>query len=178
MTSLLQGAGWRVGHFGKWHLGSGHDPSTNESAPVPTAYGIDKSCTFNSNDACIADAQTFNTSVDIMDRAMQFIADSHAADVPFYVNIWLHVSYDRLDPTESQKAEALPLSCRSKGLATNQTVCAQAVFLAAQADADAQVARLNRLLSRLDLHESTLLLFSTDNGPEEQRVYINAQVCA
>ena len=54
-------------------------------------------------------------------------------------------------------------------------MCAQAVFVAAQSDADVQVGRLVALLGQLDLRESTLLLFSTDNGPEEQQVYSNAQ---
>jgi N-acetylgalactosamine-6-sulfatase len=178
VTSLLQGAGWRTGHFGKWHLGSGANVTgDNASAPVPTAYGIDESCTFNSNDACAADAHSSNTSVDIVDRAMAFISDAAAAAEPFYVNIWLHVSHERLDPTAAQKAAALPRACPKykTELATNQTMCAQAVFVAAQADADAQVGRLVALLGRLNLHESTLLLFSTDNGPEEQQVYANAQ---
>ena len=59
VTSLLQGAGWRTGHFGKWHLGS--SGNATKSAPVPTDYGIDESCTFNSNDPCLADATTYNT---------------------------------------------------------------------------------------------------------------------
>ena len=36
-TRLLQQAGYRVGHFGKWHLGNG------PGAPEPSAYGIDDS---------------------------------------------------------------------------------------------------------------------------------------
>ena len=96
---------------------------------------------------------------------------------PFYVNIWLHVSHDRLDPTQAQKAAEVSSgrTCAAKGLATNQSTCAQAVFVAAQRDADAQVGRLDKLLGELDLHENTLLLFSTDNGPEEQQVYSNAR---
>jgi arylsulfatase A-like enzyme len=43
VTSLLQQAGWRTGHYGKWHLGSGANATTNVSAPVPTDYGIDES---------------------------------------------------------------------------------------------------------------------------------------
>jgi arylsulfatase A-like enzyme len=178
VTSLLQRAGWRTGHFGKWHLGSGANVTGgNVSAPVPTDYGIDESCTFNSNDACAADAHSSNTSVDIMGRGMAFISEAAAAGDPFYVNIWLHVSHERLDPTAAQKAAALPLACPKapSELATNQTMCAQAVFVAAQTDADTQVGRLVALLGHLNLRESTLLLFSTDNGPEEQQVYSNAQ---
>jgi hypothetical protein len=57
----------------QWHLGSG-PASKNQSegsAPVPTEYGIDESCTFNSNDPCITDHQTANTSVDIVAKAIR-----------------------------------------------------------------------------------------------------------
>ena len=178
ITSLLQDAGWSVGHFGKWHLGSGASP-TNKSvmAPLPTAYGIDASCTFNSNDACQADGSSGNTSVDILDRGMNFIRAAAQAGVPFYINIWLHVSHNKLDPTAAQKAAVRPGhgACKARSLATNQTVCAQEIFVAAQQDADAQIGRLVTLLGELNLHESTMVLFSTDNGPEEQAVYSNAQ---
>lgn len=144
---------------------------------MPTAYGIDQSCTFNSNDPCQADGHTGNTSVNIVDSALGFIAQSAADKAQFYCNVWLHVSHNKLDPTAEQKAAVSGKStqCKTGELATNQTECAQLVFIAAQQDADAQIGRLWKLLGDLDLIESTLLLFSTDNGPEEQRVYSNAQ---
>ncbi len=108
------------------------------------------------------------------------------------------MSHDRLDPTAEMKAAIRPPVCRSQGLATNQTECSETVFVAAQKDADVQVrscliylirvyrslelfaviqqvGRLFELLGQLDLHESTLILWSTDNGPEDQAVYVNAQ---
>ena len=36
VTGLLRHAGYRVGHYGKWHLGHG------AGAPEPYAYGIDE----------------------------------------------------------------------------------------------------------------------------------------
>jgi len=172
VTRLLKDAGYVTGHFGKWHLGSGRDGSV--SAPLPAAYGIDVSCTFNSNDVCQADGGSGNTSVDIVERAMGFINDAKAADQPFYANIWLHVSHNKLDPTAEQKAAATT-HCRAGGLAENQTECAELIFVAAQQDADAQIGRLDSLLGQLNLRESTLVFFSTDNGPEERLAYFNAQ---
>ena len=158
----------------QWHLGSGGNATANTSAPLPAAYGIGASCTFNSNDPCQADSRTGNTSVDIVDRAMAFIVDAQAAKRPFYVHVWLHVSHNKLDPTAAQKAAANNRSSRAGGgaggickqseLAQNQTECADLVFIAAQQDADAQLGRLHALLGQLDLHESTLVLFATDNG--------------
>jgi hypothetical protein len=111
-------------------------------------------------DPCQADAHTGNTSVNIVSSGMDFIRSAHRDGVPFYVNIWLHVSHNRLDPTAAQKAAAGPV-CKQAELATNQTECAERVFIAAQQDADAQIGRLDAMLGELDLHESTLILFST-----------------
>jgi arylsulfatase A-like enzyme len=36
------------------------------------------------------------------------------------------------------------------------------------------VGRLWATLGELDLHESTIVMFSTDNGPEDEAVYISA----
>ena len=44
---------------------------------------------------------------------MDFIRSAKAAGDPFYVNIWLHVSHDRLDPTEAQKDAATSARCAS-----------------------------------------------------------------
>ena len=158
------------------HLGSGNNNGTGR-APLPTEYGINQSCTFNSNDPCQADGHTGNTSVNIVGSAMSFIAKAQSDKARFYCNVWLHVSHNKLDPTAEQKAavSARSTQCTTRSLATNQTECAQLVFVAAQQDADAQIGRLWKLLGDLDLIESTVFFFSTDNGPEEQRVYSNAQ---
>ena len=179
VTSILQQSGYATGHFGKWHLGSGTgvDPISNvTSAPVPTEYGIDESCTFNSNDPCLADARTANSSTMIIDSSIDFIARQATSGRPFYANVWLHVSHDLLDPSAAQKAACVANSplCACDHLATNQTTCVQQIFLAAQQDADVQIGRLLGALATLDLEESTLVIFTTDNGPEERYVYQNA----
>lgn len=178
VTSLLQDNGYRTGHFGKWHLGSGNGTLPNgtaASAPVPTEYGIDESCTFNSNDPCQADGKTANSSTMIVDSAIDFINRTRAMQnpPPFYVNLWLHVSHNLLNPSEEQKQLCIKQSqrCDCKDMADNQTTCAHQVFWSAQQDADAQLGRLFDVLGELNLHESTIVVFTTDNGPEEQMVY-------
>lgn len=141
---------------------------------MPVAYGINESCTFNSNDPCKADGSSSNTSVNIVDSAIDFITRN--ADAPFYVNVWLHVSHNLLNPSEEQKMACANRSavCACSGLSDNQTTCAHQIFWAAQQDADAQIGRLIDTLGQLNLHEQTLVMFSTDNGPEDEHVYISA----
>src|SRR5262249_5597898 len=43
LPRLLKQAGYRTGHFGKWHLGHG------KGAPTPDAYGVDEHRTYVSN---------------------------------------------------------------------------------------------------------------------------------
>ena len=71
--------------------------------------------------ACVADARDFNTSVDIIDHAMGFITAAHGASAAFYVNIWLHVSHNRLDPTAAQKG-AQNQVCAARDLAITTVI--------------------------------------------------------
>jgi membrane-anchored protein YejM (alkaline phosphatase superfamily) len=129
---------------------------------VPTQYGIDESCTFNSRDPCAADGHTANSSTNIVDLSIDFITRN--ADSPFYLNVWLHVSHNLLNPSAEQKAAcaAMTAACACSGLSDNQTTCAHEIFWAAQYDADAQIGRLLTTLGDLDLNEQTLIMFSTD----------------
>lgn len=135
------------------------------NAPVPAAYGIDESCTFNSRDPCKADGRTANSSTSIIDSAIDFV--SRHADVPWYMNVWLHVSHNLLNPSAAQKSACVNQSatCACSGLSDNQTSCAHQIFWSAQLDADTQIGRLLDMLSSLNLNEQTLVAFSTDNGP-------------
>ena len=80
VARMLKGAGYRTGHFGKWHL-------TNRGAvgaPAPSAYGFDEFAVFNGpgDEAGLHDTA---------DNAVKFIRANQ--DRPFYVNVWLHESH-------------------------------------------------------------------------------------
>ena len=123
----------------------------------------------------------------IVDAAIDFIKKADTNPIidttlnssfspPFYVNVWLHVSHDLLNPSAAQKAACVASSprCACRSLSDNQTTCANEIFWSAQQDADAQIGRLLDTLQDLNLKESTLVAFSTDNGPEERMVYTSA----
>jgi hypothetical protein len=142
-------------------------------------YGIDASCTFNSNDPCQADGKSANSSTSIVDASIEFLRETQAitpTPPPFYLNVWLHVSHNLLNPSAEQKAACVQNSerCMCDHLSDNETSCVNQIFWAAQQDADAQIGRLFDVLSELKLDESTFVVFTTDNGPEERLVYVNA----
>jgi N-acetylgalactosamine-6-sulfatase len=165
-TRLLQGAGYAVGHYGKWHLGHG------EGAPEPTAYGIDE-CRVNVGNGpqlgfpsayrspADAGSRTHSSRV-IVDEAIGFL-DRHQ-DGPFLVNVWLNDTHATLDPDEKQLAPYrafMPVGLEGKHTGAN------AVYYAVVTEADRQVGRLLRHLDALGLGENTVVIFSADNGPED-----------
>lgn len=180
VTRLFQENGYLVGHFGKWHLGSTALPP----APSPHVYGINQSATYASfNDTPIGDRDhdefwSAKTSTIIIDLALEMMKKAVTEQVPFYMNLWFHISHAGLNPTAEQKEaygkgkQLLNSLCRLPS--TNETTCPHLIYWASQTDADTQIGRLFAGLKQNNIDENTLVAFTTDNGPEEPSVYINA----
>ena len=162
VTRLLQQAGYKTGHFGKWHLGHGG------GAPGPGAYGIDDHRTTTSNGRSWPKPEYYWAKLTelIVDESIRFIEENRAH--PFYLNVWSLIPHAVLDPTEEQmkpyrrfgpnRPENLPY----KG--------AMQIYYASVSDLDQQIGRLLDKLDELGLAENTLVVFSSDNGPEDIHV--------
>ena len=157
VTSLLKSGGYATAHYGKWHLGNGDD------APAPTEYGIDDARTMNSKKPDWEWEDTFiaGCSALFVDEALRFVRANR--DKPFYVNLWLLAPHAPLFPTEEQMS---PYNHLSSGKGAKHKAAAT-VYYSIVADLDAQVGRLLKELETLGLAETTLILFSSDNGPED-----------
>lgn len=64
-------------------------------------------------------------------------------------------------------------ACRLGALNSNQTTCAHQIFWSSQHAADAQVGLLLDGLRERHVWTETVIVLSTDNGPEEPMVYTN-----
>jgi N-acetylgalactosamine-6-sulfatase len=163
---LLQGVGYAVGHYGKWHLGHG------TGAPEPFAYGIDE-CRINVGNGpqlgfpCAyrspsdAGSRTKSSQI-IVDQAIGFV-ERHRHE-PFLVNVWLNDTHATLDPDEKQLEPYLafmPAGLQGKHVGAN------AIYYAVVTEADRQIGRLLGRLDALGLRENTVVIFSADNGPED-----------
>lgn len=151
LTRLLQQNGYATGHFGKWHLGRG------EGAPAPGEYGIDVHRTFSSNGPGfkregVKDFRAKSTEF-IIDETIEFIESNK--ERPFYVQAWLLDTHARLQPTEEQMK---PYE-RFKG--------ALKIYYAAATDVDKHMGRLMEKLRDFGLSDNTIVIFSSDNGPED-----------
>ncbi|MEK7406912.1 MAG: sulfatase-like hydrolase/transferase [Acidobacteriota bacterium] len=157
LPRLLKKAGYATAHFGKWHLGSG------AGAPPPDAYGIDDHRTVNANGPGWDEKDPYfrakSTGL-IVDEAIRFI-EKHR-ERPFYMNVWSLLPHATLHPTDE---DLKPYARFAPGGVPYKS--AAQIFYASVTALDRE---LGRLLARLDesgLARDTVVLFSSDNGPEE-----------
>jgi len=176
VCDLLKQAGYATAHFGKWHLGGG------TGAPDPAAYGIDVHRTVNSNgpgwDKEQKDPFFRAKSTGLfVDEAIRFIR-AHK-NRPFYINLWTLVPHAYLHPTPQELAVYKDLNVDPKDFpswmrgyvaeAKNPTDQMK-VFCASMTGLDKAIGRLLDFLDDQRLAEDTLVLFSSDNGPEDYHI--------
>jgi N-acetylgalactosamine-6-sulfatase len=163
ITKMLQEAGYRIGHFGKWHLGGPY----NKGTPSPAKYGIDEYATLYTPgwpDYRKAGESRSEWAKSNIDVAIEFI-EKHQ-NKPFYLNVWLFDVHSTLDPSDEQMEPykdrwmlvgSEPTSREYRG--TLQ------VYYAAVTNMDKQIGRLIDRLDQLGLSGDTLVVVTSDNGP-------------
>ncbi len=177
VTDCLKKAGYATGHFGKWHLCGG----TIAGAPSPSAYGIDDHRTLTSSgprwDVSKYPYFRAQSTGLFVDETIRFIRENK--DRPFYVNLWTLVPHATLKPTPEELAvyEGLQVDpARFKGrmrayASRAKDLDAQAqVYFGAVTGMDKALGRLLDTLDEMKLSENTVILFTSDNGPEDYHV--------
>ncbi|MBX2851442.1 MAG: sulfatase-like hydrolase/transferase [Phycisphaeraceae bacterium] len=139
----LQQAGYATYHIGKWHLTG--KPITD--APLPTAYGYDKSWVWNGPGPEI-------DSQGVWDKAIAVIEEQR--DKPFFINLWLNETHTPHFPTQKW----LDYYAK-KGLDERERV-----YPAVVSNADEKIGRVLKALDNAGLKENTVVIFTSDNGPE------------
>lgn len=138
---LLKEAGYVTGHFGKWHLG-------RSDAPPTAAYGFDESWTWGGP----GHEQEERDFHGVFDKTIAFIR-AHK-DRPFYVDLWTHETHAPQVPTEESMKQYAHLDEERRP------------YAAATADGDKGIGRVLAALKELGLEGKTMVIFSSDNGPE------------
>lgn len=156
---LLKTAGYATAHVGKWHLGS------NSGGPEPDAYGFDY---VGSGEAGGADGPATDpyyrakSTARFVDESIAFIKERKGA--PFYLQLWTLVPHATLNPTPEQLK---PFARLRAGGGKFPHASAAEIYYASVSDLDTQVGRLMAFLDEAGLSDNTLVLFSSDNGPED-----------
>lgn len=168
LAQILKDAGYRTGHFGKWHIGA----VKKGSSLSPRAMGFDENLShdnfFEMSPALSRNGEPAVTiqgegSAVIVDEALGFARKAVAEQKPFFVVIWFgspHDPYSGLKPdTKLYEAIGPPLADRFAEITA----------------LDRAVGEFRNGLDEMKVRDNTLLWFNSDNGittegvPEEQR---------
>lgn len=161
LPRFLSQAGYVTGHYGKWHLGGD-----------PAAYGFVKNRSVDRAAAAPQGKSDWNlwdpklrarSSEMIIDETIGFVVRHR--DEPFYVQAWLLDTHATLNPSQEQMK---PYERMSNPAIPHKN--AYTIYAAAATDADKQIGRLMQKLDELGLAENTILIFSSDNGPEDAAI--------
>lgn len=159
VPSSLKQAGYATAHFGKWHLGVG------AKAPKPDAYGIDDHRTWHGVTGTpnweMDPAEFWPKSNELLaDETIRFMRANK--DKPFFVNVWSLIPHAPLNPSEVQMKAYEHLDW-GRGIPHRN---AQTIYFASITDLDTQVGRIMREVDKLGIRDKTMIIFSSDNGPE------------
>jgi len=175
IADTFKKAGYATAHFGKWHLGK------YAGAPAPTAYGFDVAAVLSgSGEQLRQEGQNedpFLLTEATFDRAITFIRGHK--DRPFYVNVWSPLPHAPLRPSPEQLEAFRDLKpdpdsfgkwMKDYFKAARAPAGQMRVYLAAIAEVDLQIGRLREALAELGLADDTIIVFSSDNGPEDYAI--------
>lgn len=143
LPRMLKNAGYTTAHFGKWHLSNTHI----NDAPSPLEYGNDEYGAFNlpSNLHQMHVDSTLYKTIDFVKRHK---------DQPFFINAWIHATHTPHYPKKKYMDKFSHLSKQKQ------------VYAAVVAEYDDRIGELFKTLKDLGIDNNTLVLFSSDNGPE------------
>jgi len=177
LARRLHQAGYRTGHFGKWHMGGQRDVG---EAPLITAYGFDASLTNfeglgprvlaikDAHDGSPVKRHTLGSDklgdpseITYVDRslvtqsftsaALDFVKQAQADGKPFYINIWPDDVHSPFFPPKARRGDGTKRQLYHGVLDTM----------------DEQLGVMfNYVRSQEALRNSTLILVCSDNGPE------------
>ena len=143
LPRFLKQAGYHTAHFGKWHLTN----AQTEGAPKPAEYGYDEYAVFNGG-AGWASADLHATAA----NTVAFIKANKAQ--PFFINAWIHESHTPHVPTPASMDKWKHLDERKQ------------VYAAVITDGDNAVGTILDALKAEGLEDNTIVMLSSDNGPE------------
>ena len=178
VTELMKKAGYATGHFGKWHIGPSMKPGT---------YGID---VIGSDEENLA-AKPVDGGKDtrVYDNAIAFL-EKHK-DVPFYMNVWGHITHHPIQPKQRFVDEFASLKVKDADFSAYQREKFAAVrehggdvndsmrrFLGEAFSMDQDIGRLLAKLDELKLTENTLVVFNSDQGPSSPQDVLRERTAA
>ncbi|MBM4029716.1 MAG: N-acetylgalactosamine-6-sulfatase, partial [Planctomycetes bacterium] len=158
IAQILKDAGYRTGHFGKWHVGAVKAASpTNprkmgfeEYLSHDNFFELNPPLSHNGADPVIHKGES---SMIVVDAAGEFVRQVHKEGKPFFVCLWFgspHAPYEGLPEDVALYAQVKDEELRHR--------------FAEIAAMDRAIGKFRTLLRELGLADNTLLWYSSDNG--------------
>jgi arylsulfatase A-like enzyme len=159
MARIFKNAGYKTGHFGKWHMGGGRDVT---NAPGFEKYGYDAHVsTYESPepDAAITATNWIwsdQDSIKRWDRTKYFVdktlgfMQQHKGQ-PCFINLWPDDVHTPWVPESAGKPALKPQE--------------EEAFRQVLKEYDVQIGRLLKGLKEIGEDQNTIIIFTSDNGP-------------
>lgn len=171
LTDILKKSGYQTAHFGKWHMGN----------VSPSEYGVDTFATNKhsnlSNEKKLLGWEPkyrHKATQLVLNTTLNYIKKNKDNDKPFYINTWLFDVHGTLLPSEEQLNAVKKFQPEyNPGIIEKPNMRfygAEQVYLAALKNMDTAIGEFLKQLDKLGLSENTLIIFSSDNGPEDYQI--------
>ncbi|MGE4489927.1 MAG: sulfatase, partial [Kiritimatiellales bacterium] len=169
LPGLLRQAGYTTVHIGKWHLGYPERSQYQDNWSLYpenadhllSEYGFDLSRWVDARDR-VANiwSDRPHASERLVDETCSVLENLKKSDKPFFCQLWLIDPHAALAPSDEQMApfkRGVPKGFTSPFM----------VYAATVTEMDRQIGRLLDKLDELGLTDNTVVVFSSDNGPED-----------
>lgn len=166
-VTLLRRAGYATCHVGKWHL---NGMFNSPKQPQPNDHGYDwwlatqnnaapshkDPKNFVRNGEAVGDLQGFSSHL-VVDEAIRWLTKERDSQKPFVLSVWFHEPHLPIE-TDTKFLDLYPeIREKDANLAQHHGNVSQL---------DAAFGRLMQTLQDLKLAENTIVIFTSDNGPE------------
>lgn len=187
MAHQFKKAGYATAHFGKWHLVS-YSLWKNGTGPKPSDYGFDVYRTHGAGSSKglsdypdLADDPYFQAKSTrwFVDDTLEFIKKCQAEGRPFFVNLWTLVPHGPLNPTAEELSvyDGLKVSpddfhgyMKDYVAGAKDPTGQMKTYCAAVTGMDLAIGYFLDQLKALGLAKDTIIVFSSDNGPEVYQI--------
>ena len=167
LATLLRRAGYATCHVGKWHL---NGMFNSPKQPQPGDHGYDwwlatqnnagpshkNPTNFVRNGKAVGEMKGYSSHL-IVDEAIGWLSKERDKTKPFLLSVWFHEPHLPIESDPKYQAEYPDLVKNDPEKAQHHGNITQA---------DAAFGRLMQALADMNLAEDTLVIFTSDNGPE------------
>jgi len=176
IPKLLKAAGYATAMAGKWHCNSMFN---SPEQPQPGEAGFDhwlatqnnaapshaNPINFVRNEESVGPIEGYSCQI-VADEGIDWITEHHKEnpDQPFFFYMAFHEPHEPIASPEEIIATYRPIAVTEK----------EATYFANVENVDRAVGRLTDTLKDLSIDDNTLVIFTSDNGPETLNRYPNA----